>query len=72
VLRRIQIQSNDVGGLGFKIRIINGHVSFLPVRLDAGGPPDAMNRIFAEIQLPCQLPNPPVHRTILGLAPRGL
>jgi hypothetical protein len=32
VLRRIQIQSDDAGGLGLKLRIVAGHVAVLSVR----------------------------------------
>jgi hypothetical protein len=59
------------GGPGFEIRNITGHVSFQPMRLDASGPPAAMNGIFTEVQFPCQFPNRPVGGTFFELAPGG-
>jgi hypothetical protein len=47
MMGRIQVQPDDVGSLGFEIRIIAGHVALQPVRLQSGLSPDAMHGIFA-------------------------
>ena len=50
VLRRIQIQADDIGGFGLEVRIVAGHVAFQPMRLQAGFFPDPMYGVFADAQ----------------------
>src|ERR1700681_4685494 len=42
VLRRVQIEAQDVGCFAFELGIVAGHVSFEAVRLEAGFLPNPM------------------------------
>ena len=71
VLRRIQVQTDDVGGFRFELGIVAGHVSFQAMRLEAGFLPNAMHGIFADAQCRGQLAATPVRGAVTGLSPRG-
>ena len=71
VARRIQVQPNDIGGFGFEVRIVAGHVAFQTMRFQAGFLPGAMHGIFADTQDRSQLAATPVRRAILRLSPRA-
>jgi hypothetical protein len=71
VLRRIQVQTDDVSGFHFELGIVAGHVSFEAMRLEAGFLPNAMHGIFADVQCRGQLAATPVRGAVTGLSPRG-
>ena len=71
VSRRVQVQPYDIGGLGFKVRIVAGHVAFQPMRFQAGFLPGAMHRIFANAERRSQFAATPVRRAVLRPFPRG-
>jgi len=48
MLRRIQIQSDDVSRFGFEVWIIAGHVPLQPIRFQPDFLPDAMHCILAD------------------------
>jgi len=50
VLRRVQIETEDVGGFAFEFGIVAGPVAFEAVRLQACFLPNAMHGIFADAQ----------------------
>ena len=45
---RTQIEPDDVGRLGFKLRIVACHISFQTVRFQARLLPDAMYGVFTD------------------------
>src|SRR4029077_6793312 len=69
MLRRIQIEPDDVSGFGFEIRVIAGHVTFQAVRLQASLSPYAMDSVLAEAQSRGEFPATPVGRAIPGPFP---
>jgi hypothetical protein len=71
VLRRIQVQTDDVSGFHFELGIVAGHVSFEAMRLEAGFLPNAMHGTFADVQCRGQLAATPVRGAVTGLSPRG-
>jgi hypothetical protein len=73
VLRRVQIEAEDVGSFAFEFRIVAGHVAFETVRLQAGFLPNAMTASLltpsAEAslrQLQCVDPSLAVLRVAIG------
>ena len=48
MLRGIQIQPDDIGGLPFKFRIVAGQIALQPVRLQSGFPPYPMHHVFTD------------------------
>jgi hypothetical protein len=48
VLGWVQIKTDDVGSLGFKIGIVAGHVTLQAVRLQASFLPDAVHGVLAD------------------------
>lgn len=44
VRRRVQIEADDVGGLGFKIGVVADHVMAQPMRLETVATPDSGHR----------------------------
>lgn len=64
---RIHVQPNDIGGFGFKIRIVTSHVTLQPMRFQAGFFPGAMHGIFADTQGRCQFATTPARRSVSGL-----
>ena len=55
MLRRAQIEADDVSRLGFKLGIVAGHVALQAVRPQASLPPDAMHGVFTDAQRRGQL-----------------
>ena len=52
VLRRIQIPSNYIGGLGLEVGIIAGQVALQPMRLQAGFAPHAVHHVLTDLNRP--------------------
>lgn len=71
VLRRAQIEAEDVGGFGFELGIVAGHVAFETVRFQAGFLPNAMHGVFADTQRGGQFAATPVRRPVAGFSARG-
>src|SRR5439155_27306119 len=71
VLRRIQVQTDDVSGFHFELEIVAGHVSCDAMRLAAGSLPNAMHGILADLQCRRQLAATPVRGAVTGVSPRG-
>lgn len=71
VLRRAQIEAEDVGGFGFELGIVAGHVAFEAVRLQARFLPNPMHSVFTDAQRGGQFAATPVRRPVAGLSPRG-
>ena len=67
MLRRMQIQTDDIGRLGFKIRIVGSHVAFEPMRSQSMLSPHAGNHHVRDVQLGPQFARAPVRRPITGL-----
>src|ERR1700756_5189400 len=72
VYRRLKVQANDVGRLLFKLRIIAGHVTTQPMRLNTEMAPDTAHARLANAQLSGQPIAAPVGRTVSGTLTRGL
>jgi hypothetical protein len=68
---RVQVKPDDIGRLGFEIRVIAGHVALQTMWFDPCFLPDPMDRIFADVQLPSELTNRAMRGTVLGFAPCG-
>jgi hypothetical protein len=62
----LQIQANDVSSLGFKIRVVAGHVTPKPVGLQSGFGQNTGYARMVGANFGCQLPSTPVRRAILG------
>ena len=58
--RWLMIEADDVGGFGFKIRIIARHVASHPVRLQPGALPDPCHHGVAHLEPPRQPSRAPV------------
>lgn len=71
MLGRAKIESDDVGCLALKLRIIAGHIAFQPVRLQASLFPDAMHGVLTDIQRRRQFAATPVRGAIDRLPSRG-
>ena len=69
VLRRIQIQADDVGRLRLEVRIIRRHVSLHPVRLDPGPRPRPGHKHVVDPHRRGQASRAPVRRPIRRLLP---
>lgn len=68
VLRRIQIQPDDIGGLGLKVRIIGSEIALKQMRLDAVLGPNARHGHVRDIatQFGGQLARRPVRGAVSG------
>src|SRR5258708_9488693 len=66
VYRRLKVQANDVSRLLFKLRIITGHISTQPMRLNTEMAPDTAHARLATSPLLCH----PI-ATPLGLTATG-
>lgn len=64
MLRRIEIETNDVGGLLLEIGIVGSHVALDPMRLESRSLPDLRHRHVGDAELGCQLARRPVRRSI--------
>ena len=51
MLRRIQVQTDDVGRFRFEIRIVAGQVTLDPMRFQARLFPHPMHQVFADAQM---------------------
>ena len=71
MLRWVQIQSDNVGGLRLEVRIIACHIPIQPMRLQPSFFPDAMDGILAEAQLRGELAATPLRGTIPRLSARS-
>jgi hypothetical protein len=67
MLGRTDVKPNNIGGFGFKIGIIAGHVAFQPVWLQTGFVPGAVHGIFADTKSRGKLAATPVSRSLLRL-----
>ena len=68
MLRRVQVQSDDVGRLGFKIRIVRGDIAFEAVRSERMLSPHTRDHHVGHIQLRTQFSGAPTRRSITGFA----
>jgi hypothetical protein len=70
--RRLQIQTNDISSLCFKIRVVAGHVAAQAVGLQSGFGQNTGDSRMVGAKFGRQLPRTPVGRAILGfmLGPR--
>ncbi len=71
VLRRLQVQPDDVGSFAFKVRIVTGHIPFQAVRLQSRFVPDTLYSVFADVEVLGQLAARPVRRPVAGFLPGG-
>ena len=71
MLRRVQIQPDDVCGFRLELRIIADHITLQPMRLQTCLYPDAMHSIFTDAQLRGEFAATPVSGTILRLSAGG-
>ena len=69
VLGRVEVQANDVGGLGLEVWIVGGQITFESMWLDAMFGPDACHRHVrdATTQLGSQLARGPMGGAVGGL-----
>jgi hypothetical protein len=67
VLRRIQVQTDDVGGFRFEIRIVAGQVTLDPMRFQARFFPHPVHHVLADAQRCGKLAATPVGGTVLWL-----
>src|SRR5260370_20071607 len=72
VYRRLKIQANDVSRLLFKLRVIAGHVTTQPMRLNTEMAPDTAHTRLANAQLFGQPIAAPVGPTVSGTLTGGL
>jgi hypothetical protein len=68
MLRRIEIEPDNVGGLALEIRIIARHITLQPMWLETGFLPDALHSVLADVQVSSQFPAGPMRGTVAGLA----
>src|SRR5947199_357216 len=64
MLWRIEIESNDVGGLLLKLRVIAGHVSFEPMWFELGLCQYPLHGGLTQPQRPGQFPTRPVSTAV--------
>ena len=70
--RRIQIQPDNIGRLGLKVRIVRGHVALDPMRLQSVLAPDSRHHHVADVQVSAELARAPVRRAIARRTARRL
>ena len=68
MLRRMQIQTNDIGGFGLKVWIIRGHVAFQPMWPQGMLAPHPRHHHVTETQAGGEFARAPMGRAITGLA----
>jgi hypothetical protein len=71
VLRRVQVEAEDVGGFALELGIVAGHIAFEAVGLQAGFLPNSMHGVFADAQRGGQFAATPVGGPVAGFSPRG-
>jgi len=67
MLRRVQVQPDNVSRFGFEIRIVVGHVTLQTVWLQASLSPHPMHSVLADVQSCSKLATTPVRGTVLRL-----
>src|SRR5438132_3238418 len=72
VYRRLNVQANNVGSFLFKLRVIAGHVTTQPMRLNTEMAPDTAHARLANAQLFGQPIAALVGRTVVGTLMGGL
>lgn len=72
VRRRVQIEADDVGGLGFKIGVVADHVMAQPMRLETVATPDSGHRHMGGSQPFGQAATAPLGAAVVGATPRPL
>src|SRR6202167_4046504 len=66
MLRRMQVQTDDVSRFVFKIRIVIGHIPFQSMRFQLRLRQNPLHRGLAEAQLTRQFPAGPVRAAVLS------
>jgi hypothetical protein len=64
MLRRFDVQPNNIGRLELKVRVVGGHVALEAMRLESGPPPHPRHHHVADTQMAGQFAAAPVGRTI--------
>ena len=70
--RRIEVETDDVGGFALEVGVVGGHVALQPMRLEVGFPPNTMNQVFADAEFFAEFAAGPVGRTVARLAAGGI
>jgi hypothetical protein len=70
MLRRIQIEADDIGGFTFEVRIVAYHVAIQPMRFQSGLLPPPMHHVFAHPDGRSQLAAAPMSGPVLRLSAR--
>src|SRR5690348_10515812 len=68
MLRRMQVESDDIGGFPFELRVVTCHVAFQSMRLQTRLMPDALHGVFADAKLSREFAARPVGGPIFRLA----
>jgi len=71
VLRRIQVQGENVGRLAFELGIVAGQVTLQTVGFETGFFPDPMHGVFAHFQSRRQFATTPMGGTVAGFLASG-
>jgi hypothetical protein len=71
VLRRPQIQADNVGRFVFELRIVAGQVTLQAVGFETGFLPDPMHSVLADTQRCRQFAATPMGGTVVGFLARG-
>jgi hypothetical protein len=71
VLRRAQIEAEDVGRFAFELGIVADHVAFETVGFEARFLPNAMHGVFADAQRRGEFATAPVRGPVARFSPRG-
>ena len=72
MLRRVQVEADDVGRLRLKVRIIGGHIAVQSMRLEPMLSPHPGHPHVTDPELGGELPGTPVSRPVAGVLPRGV
>ena len=62
----VQLQTDDVGGFAFEVRIVRGHIALQAVRRQSSLFPQPMDDVFADAERLSQFASTPVGRAIGG------
>lgn len=68
--RRVQVQADDIGGLGFEVRIVRGHIAEKPMGLQTMLGPNAGDPHVGEAERGGKSARAPVGRAVAGRFPR--
>jgi hypothetical protein len=71
MLRRAQIQADNVGRFAFELRIVAGQVTLQAVGFETGFFPDPMHHVFADTQRGRQLAATPMGGSVAGFLAGG-